>query len=554
MKSAQNLWANSPYRNAQTGPFNLTSLFRFPERLEHPEKDAISPVERISVAVLGGGVAGLSAAYELALRGYRVVVSEATGRWGGRIYTRYFKNGTYGELGAMRIPPTHGCVHHYIDRFGLKTRRFVSRNEKGWYWLRGEKARRCDWVVVAAKYALPMSWGISPDQIEGQIVQKAAGLIRDEKRLEQFANDLSDPFLRQLESISLIQFVRGIRGKLEGVLPTDEVWEYAGRGTLNTWIENTSVLHWLREGSMLSDPNKQEIEGGMSQLVHGFVKSLQEAANGTKLRLNTKVLEIRMMDSGVEVTTQSEIGIRKEEFDYVICALPAAAVTRVLFEPALPGRQFEALSGLSYFNAGKTLMHCRTRHWETVDGICGGQSISDVMNQQCWYPSDNAEPDPEGLGGLGRVVDRTTDLNSLTVEPSLWKARNDQVSQGPGVFLAAYMWGNNALRFASMTPDERTDTILSNVRPLHPKNEQYLDEVVHWSWDEQSNPGGGAFGFFAPAMQQRYQKALCTPVLGLDGRPRVLFAGEHLGIAQGWIQSAIQTASAAVIDVVDSNS
>jgi monoamine oxidase len=546
MRPKPSLWDHSPYRNSQSGTFNVGTLFQFPKRLEDPLKDAISPKQKIGVAILGGGVAGLSAAYELALRGYRVAVYEATDRWGGRIYTHRFKDGTYGELGAMRIPPTHGCVHHYIKLFNLPTRTFVSKNDKGWYWLRGQKARRSDWSIVAAKYDLPTAWLLSPDQIEGQIALTAASFIRQDKLLEQYANDLENPALRRLESTSLLQFVRGIPGRLEGLLPSDEVWEYAGHGSLNSWIETTSVLHWLREGTTLTGKGKVEIEGGMSLLIDAFVKALRDES--AELLLNTRVLEVAMLNDGVQLIAQSPYGIKRDTFDCAICTVPASATTRLQFDPPLTAGKFEALSGLSYCNAGKTLMRCRKRHWEFLDGIYGGQSVSDLLHQQCWYPSDNADAVPT----IERVTERTSDSEKPTSEATVWAARNQALSEAPAVFLAAYMWGNNALRFASLTPAERTEVVVSNVRHIHPKNEEYLEDVVHWSWDEQSNPGGGAFGFFAPRMQQRYQKLLCEPVLDSSNRPRILFAGEHAAIAQGWIQGSVQTATAAVIDVLDS--
>jgi monoamine oxidase len=117
------------------------------------------------------------------------------------------------------------------------------------------------------------------------------------------------------------------------------------------------------------------------------------------------------------------------------------------------------------------------------------------------------------------------------------------------VFLGAYMWGTNGQRFASLTDAERDDLICRSVAELHPQNDEYLEDLVHIAWDEQTNPGGGAFAFFAPAEQARYQEALCAP-LPMTDRPRVFFAGEHVGIIHGRIQSSIQSALTAVVDVL----
>jgi len=54
------------------------------------------------VLVLGGGIAGLSCAYELMRLGHNVTVLEATGRTGGHVRTSHdpFADGLYADLGA----------------------------------------------------------------------------------------------------------------------------------------------------------------------------------------------------------------------------------------------------------------------------------------------------------------------------------------------------------------------------------------------------------------------------------------------------------------------
>ena len=62
------------------------------------------PGPRKRVVVLGAGLAGMVAAYELKHQGHDVVVLEAQNRVGGRVLTcREFAPGLYAELGAMRI-------------------------------------------------------------------------------------------------------------------------------------------------------------------------------------------------------------------------------------------------------------------------------------------------------------------------------------------------------------------------------------------------------------------------------------------------------------------
>src|SRR5262249_12684908 len=73
------------------------------------------------VIVVGGGLAGLSAAYELTQSGHNVTVLEAQLRPGGRVLTLRapFSDGLYAEVGAMHIPETHDLTLRYAQLFNL---------------------------------------------------------------------------------------------------------------------------------------------------------------------------------------------------------------------------------------------------------------------------------------------------------------------------------------------------------------------------------------------------------------------------------------------------
>lgn len=76
--------------------------------------------ERRNVIIIGAGLAGLVAAYELTRLNYDVTVLEAQSRPGGRVLTvRDFNDGLYAEAGAARISVDHDITLKYVNEFGL---------------------------------------------------------------------------------------------------------------------------------------------------------------------------------------------------------------------------------------------------------------------------------------------------------------------------------------------------------------------------------------------------------------------------------------------------
>ena len=83
------------------------------------------------VIVVGAGMAGLTAAFELQRAGHDPFILEGQHRVGGRLYTLRdpFTHGLYAEAGGMRVPRAHELTMAYIEKFGLNTSDFTMGNE-----------------------------------------------------------------------------------------------------------------------------------------------------------------------------------------------------------------------------------------------------------------------------------------------------------------------------------------------------------------------------------------------------------------------------------------
>ena len=101
--------------------------FAFDDWLRHPAGLGQVPPDRLGteVAIIGAGMAGMVAAYELAKVGLKPVIYESR-RIGGRLRSEPFgtAEGVVAELGGMRFPIAGTCFFHYLELLGLETRPF----------------------------------------------------------------------------------------------------------------------------------------------------------------------------------------------------------------------------------------------------------------------------------------------------------------------------------------------------------------------------------------------------------------------------------------------
>src|ERR1051326_769984 len=73
------------------------------------------------IIIIGAGLAGLSAGYELSQAGHDITILEARAIPGGRVHTirEPFSDGLYAEAGAARIPDNHDLTLKYVKLFDV---------------------------------------------------------------------------------------------------------------------------------------------------------------------------------------------------------------------------------------------------------------------------------------------------------------------------------------------------------------------------------------------------------------------------------------------------
>ncbi|MGB5633975.1 MAG: FAD-dependent oxidoreductase [Waterburya sp.] len=506
----------NPYRHTQEldRPFSFESLYRHPGSLRSYDKGST----RKRIAIIGGGVAGLISAYELSQLNHQVTILEADSRLGGRIKTHYFSDGTYGELGAMRIPANHGCTLHYIDKFKLPKRPFVNYNPAAFYYLRGKKTRLDSYQELFSVYNLTPDEKQDPGVIYDQLLSELIDSFTEKEKWELFAPTFTSDRVRKWDQLTVTEFFRDHLSA--------DAFELLGHATGAIHYNKVSLLNGLIDFFAWHQVEQYELIGGMETLIEALVKRIPG-----RIETEAKVTSIAMIDERVQVRWNKLEQQQNAEFDYVICTVPTTALAQINFDPILPEKQQKAINNLGYCSASKTLLHCTARPWEFADNIYGGGSFTDLNIEKCWYPTDNARK------------------NSKYLDQSNFIAKDKDISYQPSVLTAAYRWEDNSRKFRTLSSTAKIDLTLEEVEQLHPEIKQYTDDIVHSIWDEDNEPSTGSYAYFAPGEREKYQPFLGQPYP--INNPRVFFAGEHLAINHASVQGAVQTAVSAVIDILE---
>lgn len=496
----------------------------------------------LKVGVIGGGLAGLAAAYELRKLGFDITIYDALeDRVGGRIYTYYFnqQKDLYHEFGAMRIPVTHETVWHYLNLFKLPTRPFIQYNPNSYIYIKNTRVRNDRngqnvMQQIYPKYDLS-SWEKATSWQKLFYLGLDSHLLSatPEERAEilQVKPYYSDRTLLWSDNanISMMQAA----GLSQSAINLISNFHPLLVGNLYN-----SYIDYIQEEYPASTTFEYEIPGGLCRLPLSFYQSLLNSSpypeldaarlgrisyhkgcwvdgiyfDGNDRKVKLKYRHIKSRQHTVE------------DFDYVVCAIPFSTLRGVETEPLFSNIKMRAIREVNYTPAQKSMILCRERFWEK-EGIFGGGSFTDLPISSIWYPADHTQ----------RLNTKSSQIPG-------------NLPNEPGVLLASYNFNLDTTRLFNQPEASMFEQVKKQIAAVHGLTANYMDNVaqgfktVNWNQDPAFR---GALAFFTPEQKKIFSYGMALPEY--DGR--IFFAGEHISAVHRWIQGALQTGMQAANDL-----
>ena len=454
-----------------------------------------------SVVVLGAGIAGLVAAYELRRAGYKVTVLEARNRVGGRAWTlrggdrveqidrplqqAQFSNGLYFNAGPARIPSWHHAILGYAKRLNVPMEVFVnSHMATGWDFNGKVRPGRQMVYSLQARMAELLTKAINQGALN-------AAMPKDE--LEQFKGFLQ--FYGGLDN-------KGVAAPAPAFGYSDWPGGYDDPGqpldplTLRETIPGRGAgFAQFFESIIDMQPTMLQPVGGMDRIAHALYLAVQPS-----VRLNQPVSAIRREGNGVRVEHRS--GVTRA--DYAVVTLPAHLLERIPndFSPAKKA----ALKGVNYLKSAKVAFEA-PRFWE-ADGVYGGLAWTDKLNENVIYPSHGFHSQ------RGILV---------------------------GAYVAGWTHADTPEAFVKLPIAEQIRISAGSIEALHPGKSALLEKPVAVNWGQvQYSEGVGALWDDNGGRRTGAYLELIKP----EGP--IVFAGEHLSYVGLWQEGSALSAHEAL--------
>jgi monoamine oxidase len=441
-----------------------------------------------TVTIIGAGLAGLSAAYDLQRAGWRVTVLEARERVGGRVFSvRSFSNGSVAEAGGEFIEDSHARMLALAKQFDLKLGRVGS-------W----QSQAGDWASFEGKSGAMSDSDLWGTDLNSEILKIWAALselgrfVTDPKQpqeapeAERLDRQSSAEWLDTLDAHPLAKqdFIQHIRA------------EYT------TEPERYSLLDLARNAAMYYST----LERGMNWRVIGgndlIPRALADALSD--VRLNSVVASIHALNDGVIVAHKTGNSYRTIFSSFAILAVPLTTARLIKFNPALPVAHQRMVDEVSYGFVTKVMIQYRRRFWNEKGW--NGHLVTDAPIGYTWHATSHIDSE-DGI-------------------------------------LTVYTGGEPAAKLAALSDKERIRLAVAEVEKVFPGSSDLVEHTATVAWRNEPFTRG-SYMALAPGEVTSHWHTLFEPA------GRLFFAGEHATAYQGYMEGAVESGQRVARAILD---
>lgn len=323
------------------------------------------------VAIVGAGIAGLTAAWRLRQQGVRARVYEAQARVGGRMLSlskHFGADGPVVELGGELIDTGHVRIRALAAELGLALDDLLD----------GDTGHDTWWFDGRA---------IGEKEIVEAFVPVAAAIQRDLAAAGDGSYDASDTnaAFRALDALSVAQWFdrNGVTGWLRKLLDVAYVTEM-GLETGEQSALNFLTFIGTDENDAFkvfgASDERFHVRGGNDLVPRGLASRMDDAVE------TGRVLEaIAAHGDGFRLSFRDGATSRDVIAREVILALPFTLLRKVRIDLPLPAAKRRAIDALAYGTNAKLMVGFNRRVWR--DQGANGASMSDLAYQTTWDTS-----------------------------------------------------------------------------------------------------------------------------------------------------------------------
>lgn len=443
----------------------------------------------VDVAVVGAGLAGLTAARAIERAGRSVAVLEARDRVGGRVLNEPIGDGKVIEMGGQWIGPTQDRMYALSQELGVET--FPTYDQ-------GDELA----LIAGKRYRYHGQMPRMNPLVLADFIQLVTRLDRLAKQIP-LERPWDAPRAREWDGQTFESWLRraGKTAKARSMLGVFM------SGILAAECSDFSLLHGLfYVRSATNFETMASIGGGAQQ--DRFVGGSQLVATrlaerlGDAIKLDAPVQRVVQSDGFVLVQAEGTT-VRSER---VVIALPPTLAARITYDPPLPGPRDQLMQRLPQGTVTK---------------------VNVVYDMPFWRE--------QGLKGF--AYSPRLPVSAIT--------DNSPPDGSPGV-LVGFIIGNNARRLAREEPAARrklvVDCLTEYLGPRAGSPDAYLE--LDWSAERWTRGCYGAH--FPPGVWTQYGPILREPV------GRIHWAGtETSSIWNGYMEGAVRSGERAADEVLE---